>query len=75
MTFAVNYVGAPFATPLSENKLFAVSVRYSVGMFVILTLDIVYGLTGWFSLVPLPWKYEISDVGVGVVGVCHVYVY
>jgi manganese-transporting P-type ATPase len=61
MTFAVNYVGEPFATPLAENKLFAVSVRYSVGMFVILTLDIVYGLTGWFSLVEMPgnMKYQM----------------
>ncbi|KAL4532436.1 hypothetical protein Ndes2526B_g08333 [Nannochloris sp. 'desiccata'] len=61
MTFAVNYVGEPFATPLSQNKLFAMSVRYSVGMFVILTIDIVYGLTGWFSLVKMPgnMKYQM----------------
>jgi len=61
MTFAVNYVGEPFATPLFENKMFALSVRYSVFMFVILTLDIIYGLTGWFSLVQLPgnMKYQM----------------
>ncbi|KAL4533061.1 hypothetical protein Ndes2526A_g08515 [Nannochloris sp. 'desiccata'] len=37
------------------------SVRYSVGMFVILTIDIVYGLTGWFSLVKMPgnMKYQM----------------
>ena len=61
MTFAVNYVGEPFATPLAENKMFALSVRWSVGMFVVLTLDIVHGLCGWFSLVSMPsiMKYKM----------------
>jgi cation-transporting ATPase 13A1 len=63
MTFAVNYVGEPFATPLAENKMFAISVRYSVGMFVILTLDVVYGLTGWFSLVEMPGNMRYQMLG------------
>lgn len=54
MTFAVNYVGKPFTTPLSENKMFAISVRWSTIMFILLTVDIVPGLTSWFSLVPMP---------------------
>ena len=60
MTFAVNYVGKPFTTPLAENKLFALSVRWSVAMFVLLTTDIIPGLTGWFSLVPLPSQMKIK---------------
>jgi cation-transporting ATPase 13A1 len=63
MTFAVNYVGEPFATPLAANKLFAVSVRYSVIMFIVLTTDFVYGLTGWFSLVEMPRNMKYQMLG------------
>lgn len=63
MTFAVNYVGKPFNTPLSENKMFALSVRWSVGMFIVLVLDIVSGLNEWFSLVPLPGSMKVQMLG------------
>jgi cation-transporting ATPase 13A1 len=65
MTFAVNYVGAPFNTPLLENKPFAMSVRWSVGMFVLLSLDLVPGLAAWFSLVALPGGMKAAMVGLG----------
>ena len=39
MTFAVNYVGEPFNTPLLQNKFFALSVRFSVVMYFALVLD------------------------------------
>ncbi|PSC72522.1 putative manganese-transporting ATPase PDR2 [Micractinium conductrix] len=54
MTFAVNYVGEPFNTPLSENRLFAMSVRWSVAIYIALVIDIPRGLSSWFSLVPIP---------------------
>ena len=63
MTFAVNYVGEPFATSLAQNKMFAVSVRYSVIMFFLLSTDIVYGLCGWFSLVSMPSELKYKMVG------------
>lgn len=66
MTFAVNYVGKPFTTPLMENTLFALSVRYSVGMYVLLVLDIISGMNGWFSLVPLPPLLKYKAIGLGV---------
>lgn len=40
MTFAVNYVGAPFNTPLKENRYFALSINWSVLAFILLVLDI-----------------------------------
>ena len=40
MTFAVNYVGAPFNTPLHENTPFAASVRWSAVIYVLLVLNI-----------------------------------
>lgn len=43
MTFAVNYVGAPFNTPLEENRLFAASVRWSGALYVALVIDIPRG--------------------------------
>ena len=43
MTFAVNYVGAPFNTPLEENRLFAASVRWSAALYVALVIDIPRG--------------------------------
>lgn len=72
MTFAVNYVGEPFATPLAHNKLFAISVRYSVLMFALLSMDIVYGLCGWFSLVAMPsqMKYKMVGLAWGAFVVC-----
>jgi cation-transporting ATPase 13A1 len=63
MTFAVNYVGKPFNTPLLENKMFAMSVRWSVAMFVLLSLDIVPGLAAWFSLVSMTWRFKLQMVG------------
>ena len=46
MTFAVNYVGEPFNTPLLENRLFAMSVRWSAAMYVALVIDIPRGACG-----------------------------
>lgn len=43
MTFAVNYVGEPFNTPLLENKFFAASVKWSAGLYVTLVLNIPVG--------------------------------
>jgi hypothetical protein len=43
MTFAVNYVGEPFNTPLSQNRLFAGSVKWSAAIYVALVLDIPRG--------------------------------
>jgi len=43
MTFAVNYVGEPFNTPLEENRLFAASVRWSAALYVALVIDIPRG--------------------------------
>ena len=63
MTFAVNYVGEPFATPLYENKMFAGSVRWSALMFFLLSLDFVYGLCDWFSLVSMPGIMKYQMVG------------
>lgn len=63
MTFAVNYVGEPFATSLAHNKMFAISVRYSVIMFALLSMDIVWGLCGWFSLVSMPSTMKYKMVG------------
>lgn len=60
MTFAVNYVGAPFNTPLHQNKMFSGSVRWSVMMYVLLVLDVVPGLTGWFSLVALSSQMKVN---------------
>lgn len=42
-TFAVNYVGEPFNTPLLENRLFAASVRWSAALYVALVIDIPRG--------------------------------
>ena len=47
MTFAVNYVGAPFNTPLRENKAFAASVQWSAALFVLLVLDLPPGAWWW----------------------------
>lgn len=43
MTFAVNYVGEPFNTPLLENRMFAASVRWSAVLYVALVIDIPRG--------------------------------
>jgi len=65
MTFAVNYIGKPFNTPLLKNRWFALSVRWSVGMYVLLVSDIVVGLNGWFSLVSLPTAMKVQMLGLG----------
>lgn len=65
MTFAVNYVGKPWTTSLSDNTMFALSVRWSVGMYVLLSLDLLDGLTGWFSLVPLPSELKYKAIILG----------
>lgn len=65
MTFAVNYVGKPWTTSLSDNTMFALSVRWSVGMYLILSLDVFDGLNGWFSLVPLPRELKIKAIVLG----------
>jgi len=46
MTFAVNYVGEPFNTPLSENRLFYSSVRWSAALYIALVIDIPRGARG-----------------------------
>lgn len=66
MTFAVNYIGEPFNTPLLLNTWFARSVRFSVGMYVLLTTDIVGGLNDWFSLIPLPYEMKLQMLGLGL---------
>ncbi|KAK2079975.1 hypothetical protein QBZ16_002370 [Prototheca wickerhamii] len=58
MTFAVNYVGAPFNTPLKENRYFALSINWSVLAFILLVLDIPPGLRKWFSLVTIPSQMQ-----------------
>ncbi len=48
MTFAVNYVGEPFNTPLLENRMFAASVRWSAALYIALVIDIPRGEPpGW----------------------------
>jgi cation-transporting ATPase 13A1 len=73
MTFAVNYVGKPWTTSLSDNTMFALSVRWSVAMYVLLSLDVVSGLNSWFSLVALPWelKYKAIVLGAGSAFACR----
>jgi cation-transporting ATPase 13A1 len=63
MTFAVNYVGRPFNTPLAQNKMFAASVRWSAAAYVLLVADLVPGLAGWFSLVELPRALKAEMLG------------
>ncbi|KAL6770987.1 hypothetical protein ACKKBF_B33495 [Auxenochlorella protothecoides x Auxenochlorella symbiontica] len=58
MTFAVNYVGAPFNTPLQENRFFALSVNWSTLAYVLLVLDLPRGLRTWFSLVAIPAEMQ-----------------
>lgn len=65
MTFAVNYVGAPFNTPLQENRYFALSVNYSVLAYVLLVLDVPPGIRTWFSLVPIPAGMQYKLLGLG----------
>lgn len=65
MTFAVNYVGKPWTTSLSDNTMFALSVRWSVGMYVLLSLDLLDGLNSWFSLVPLPRELKYKAIVLG----------
>lgn len=60
MTFAVNYVGEPFNTPLLENKFFAASVKWSAGLYVTLVLNIPVGISSWFSLVPIPGDMQFQ---------------
>ena len=62
MTFAVNYVGKPWTTSLSDNTMFALSVRWSVGMYVLLSLDLIGGLNDWFSLVALPTELKFKAI-------------
>ena len=73
MTFAVNYVGKPWTTSLSDNTMFALSVRWSVGMYVLLSLDLLGGLNDWFSLVPLPseLKYKAILLAAGSAMACR----
>jgi len=66
MTFAVNYVGTPFNTPLSENKAFALSVRWSVIMYVLLVFDLPSGLASWFSLVAIPQGMKVQLMSLAV---------
>jgi len=63
MTFAVNYVGKPFTTPLSQNTMFALSVRWSAGIYILLVLDVIDGFNGWFSLIPLPSVLKYKAIG------------
>lgn len=57
MTFAVNYVGAPFNTPLKENRYFALSINWSVLAFILLVLDIPPGAPlEDDARVPAAWK-------------------
>lgn len=60
MTFAVNYVGEPFNTPLLENRLFAASVRWSAALYIALVIDIPRGLASWFSLVSIPGRMQFE---------------
>ena len=62
MTFAVNYVGKPWTTSLSDNTMFALSVRWSVGMYFLLSLDLLGGLNDWFSLVALPTELKFKAI-------------
>ena len=73
MTFAVNYVGKPWTTSLSDNTMFALSVRWSVGMYVLLSLELLGGLNNWFSLVPLPseLKYKAILLAAGSAMACR----
>lgn len=50
-TFAVNYQGEPFNIPLRLNRGLNIVVQYGAALYGILTLDIVPGLAGLFSLV------------------------
>lgn len=50
-TFTVNYQGEPFNIPIRQNPLLLKTVQYSALLFLLLTLDVVPGLSSWFSLV------------------------
>lgn len=67
MTFAVNYVGFPFNTPIKENKTLFKTLVYSSIFTVLLALDIVPGLQGHFSLVniPEPLLSQVCEFGQG----------
>ena len=53
-TFAVNYQGEPFNIPLRLNKPLAFAIQWGSVLFVVLAVDLVPGLAGWFSLVRGP---------------------
>lgn len=63
MTFAVNYVGAPFNTPLKQNRYFALSINWSVLAYILLVLDIPRGrknagCSQWFLLLHVSLPFE-----------------
>lgn len=63
-TFAVNYVGEPFTTPLSANTGLALSLRYMAAFLFLLALDLFPGDFGsYFGLVPLPQGLKWQVVG------------
>ncbi|KDD73618.1 hypothetical protein H632_c1996p0 [Helicosporidium sp. ATCC 50920] len=63
ITFAVNYAGEPFATPLRENALFFRSVKWAALSYVALVLDVPPGVRTWFSLVPIPAAMQAVLLG------------
>lgn len=62
MTFAVNYVGHPFNKGIMKNRGMSAALRYGGALFVVLTLDLVPGLGGLLSLVPVPYPLNVQMV-------------
>lgn len=65
MSFAVNYVGEPFNTPLHLNTMFNAAVRWSAILYVLLVVNLPVGFSKWFSLVTLPATMQVQMLGLG----------
>ncbi|CAG9462154.1 unnamed protein product [Pedinophyceae sp. YPF-701] len=71
-TFATNYVGKPFNTPLAENKGFYYGLVAVAGLYVGMVLDLAPPLRDSLELVPIPAHLQDRMMvgGVLVFGLC-----
>ncbi|KAK3233080.1 hypothetical protein CYMTET_56603 [Cymbomonas tetramitiformis] len=66
-TFAVNYYGAPFNTPLTSNYPLLAAVVVGSGLFAAVVSDGIPGLAEYLELVPVPAAFRLQMLGMATV--------
>ena len=61
----MNYSGAPFTTPLLQNRGLSKSLFVSVGLALLLAMDVIPGFCSMLEMVFIPYSLRVKIVVLG----------